>query len=698
MFQLFTSGKKAGIFYDSFENGCVLKAIEDLQNDIYRVCGQRLVSGNYLPAEYDGKLIIGTLKNDRFQEFLQRNGMNVPEIEGKWEYYVIRTVGEKEDTLLIAGSDDRGTMWGIYEFSRCFLGVDPLYLWTDHTPQKKDNLQLSGVNIVDGPKTFQFRGWFINDEDLIEGFSRKGIPEKEYDFHKDFGPMLRMLVETGLRLKQNLLIPCSHLDIDKPEEEALIRIVTERGMFISMHHQEPVGVHQFTVDRYWKERGIDDINYSEYKENYEEVWRHYIRKWSRYDNVIWQLGLRGRGDRPVWYNATGIPTSIEERGKLISDAIQKQLDIIREENPGKEILSSSTLWMEGMGLYKENALRFPEGTKVIFADFAPEQMWGEGYYTARREKNRDYGLYYHVGFWGCGPHLVQGNSLEKIYFNYKDAVAKGDSDYSILNVSNFREFVHGTEFIADLTWDIDSFDVDSYRLDWCEREFETKNAMEIAEIYREYYRCFYEMDAELVPGQMVFMDGMAKRVALMLMEIIRGGELRQVDIQNKHLYNFKSTDEFISYYKNATEIGIRRFQRLYQKAAAAIETVAKDRQQFYISNMIVQIEIILGLYTWVHSLCLAAEDRRGPADDSAYERNIDEAVYALSKICVDRRKSLFGKWEHWYDGDSLINIPKDIEMTMELYHGISKKREKMDILNSISRTGNPDGKEEVMKE
>ena len=114
--------------------------------------------------------------------------------------------------------------------------------------------------------------------------------------------------------------------------------------------------------------------------------------------------------------------------------------------------------------------------------------------------------------------------------------------------------------------------------------------------------------------------------------------------------------------------------------------------------MIVQIEIILGLYTWVHSLCLAAEDRRGPADDSAYERNIDEAVYALSKICVDRRKSLFGKWEHWYDGDSLINIPKDIEMTMELYHGISKKREKMDILNSISRTGNPDGKEEVMKE
>ena len=42
------------------------------------------------------------------------------------------------------------------------------------------------------------------------------------------------------------------------------------------------------------------------------------------------IGLRGRGDRPVWYNAAGIPASNEDRGKLISDAIQKQLDIKRQ--------------------------------------------------------------------------------------------------------------------------------------------------------------------------------------------------------------------------------------------------------------------------------------------------------------------------------------------------------------------------------
>ena len=170
----------------------------------------------------------------------------------------------------------------------------------------------------------------------------------------------------------------------------------------------------------------------------------------------------------------------------------------------------------------------------------------------------------------------------------------------------------------------------------------------------------------MVPGQMLFMDGMARRVALKLMEIIGGDEIRQVDIQNKRLFAFEKTDEFIAYYKNATEIGIRRLKKLYAKATAALGLVAKDRQPFYISNMIVQIEIILGLYTWVYNLCLAAADRRGVSDDAAYEGYLDEAVYALSKISMDRKKALSGKWEHWYDGDSLININEDIQLTRKL--------------------------------
>jgi len=190
------------------------------------------------------------------------------------------------------------------------------------------------------------------------------------------------------------------------------------------------------------------------------------------------------------------------------------------------------------------------------------------------------------------------------------------------------------------------------------------------------------MESDLIPRQMLFMDGMSRRVALKLMEIIRGAELKQVDIQNRKLFDFRTADEFIAYYKDATEEGIRRFRKLYTRAVKAVEIVAGDRQSFYITNMIVQIEIILGLYTWVYNLCLAAEDRRNKSDDSVFVEYLDEAVYALSKIIMDRKKASWDKWEHWYDGDLLINVSDCLEMTKSLYPGKSFSSEVLDILNS----------------
>lgn len=675
MFKLFDQNVMATIYHDCFEKTCITKAVADLQKDVCCVSGRMASVKAFLPLECSG-VIVGSLTNTRFADYLKQHGIAVSEIVGKWENYTIRTV---DGALLIAGSDERGTMWGIYEFSRRYLGVDPLYLWTDHEPKMLQEVAISEASIVDGPKTYKFRGWFINDEDLIEGFCRGSKPDEEYRFHNDYAATLEMLVETALRLKQNLLIPCSHLDLENPAEEDLVRLVTERGMYISMHHQEPVGVHQFTVDCYFKDCGIENVNYVEHPDKYEEIWTHYIRKWAKYDNVIWQLGLRGRGDRPVWYNNSSIPDTPEARGKIISDAIQTQLDIVKREYAGREVLSTSTLWMEGMGLYRQNALKFPEGTAVIFADFGPNQMWGEGYYDTRRDENTNYGGYYHVCFWGCGPHLIQGNPPEKIYYNYKAAVEKGDNHYSVLNVSNFREHVYGAECVAEITWDIENFDIADFSRRWCEKEY---GAAEVADIYADWFDCFYEMDNELIEKQMLFMDGMSRRVAMKLMEIIKGNELKKMDIQNKKLFGFDNTDDFIAYYLNATDVGLKRFKRVYHKAMQLRDTIPAERKGFFTNNIIVQTEIMIGLYTWVKDLCLAAMNRRGHGRDTVYEDLIDDAVYALEKIIMDRQKALEGKWEHWYDGDTLMNIPADIALTEGLHLDTVHEEVKLDIYAS----------------
>ena len=48
-----------------------------------------------------------------------------------------------------------------------------------------------------------------------------------------------------------------------------------RGLYLSMHHIEPLGVSAFTYENYWAERGQEPL-FSYYSEpaKVEEVWRH----------------------------------------------------------------------------------------------------------------------------------------------------------------------------------------------------------------------------------------------------------------------------------------------------------------------------------------------------------------------------------------------------------------------------------------
>src|SRR5690606_16199032 len=113
--------------------------------------------------------------------------------------------------------------------------------------------------------------------------------------------IMEKLVESMVRLRYNLIIPASFIDIKNPPEKRLVDIAASRGVFLSMHHIEPMGVSGFTFFNYWNERGKDyKFSYYSHPEAMKEVWTEYAKEWVQYDNVIWQIGLRGIADRPVW--------------------------------------------------------------------------------------------------------------------------------------------------------------------------------------------------------------------------------------------------------------------------------------------------------------------------------------------------------------------------------------------------------------
>ena len=146
----------------------VIRAIEDLQKDIFKVTGRRPeLKIDTIPAS-SRVVIAGTLgKSILIDTLVQKQVIDTTGLTGKWEKFILQTVKEPipgiESAMIITGSDKRGTIFGIYDLSEQ-IGVSPWYWWADAPVQKKDNIYFIPGTYSDGEPAVKYRGIFINDE------------------------------------------------------------------------------------------------------------------------------------------------------------------------------------------------------------------------------------------------------------------------------------------------------------------------------------------------------------------------------------------------------------------------------------------------------------------------------------------------------------------------------------------------------
>lgn len=86
-------------------------------------------------------IIIGTIDKSPVVQHLAENGIvSVGDVKGKWEATVVTTVKTPVDgvqsALVIAGSDKRGAIYGMFDLSQQ-MGVSPWYWWADVPAKKK---------------------------------------------------------------------------------------------------------------------------------------------------------------------------------------------------------------------------------------------------------------------------------------------------------------------------------------------------------------------------------------------------------------------------------------------------------------------------------------------------------------------------------------------------------------------------------
>lgn len=517
--------------------------------------------------------------------------------------------------IRISGSDPLGLVYGIYAFSERCLGVDPLWFWKGMPPEKRARLELAPQTLASTPAKFRYRGWFINDEDLLTEFGTSAGPRHiDYPFYArviDLA-MAERIYEALLRLGGNLIIPASFVDVMNPPEAELVRRAVARGLYVTQHHVEPMGVSHFGFENYWKARGAKkEFRYATEPDAVRAVWRDYAAKWRELarDQVVWQLGMRGRGDRPIWANDKAITP--ETAGDFISRAIADQWEIVRMVDPRSQPPATTTLWAEGSELMAAGKLKLPAGITVVFADLGASQELQRDFHECPRLPQYRFGVYYHVAFWRRGPHLVQGVAPERIVGTFRQMEARRDNQYALVNVSNIREHVLGAHTFIRTAWH------------GAQRPLEQTLAEFAPPETRPFMNAFYAalvrrpdgvwlQDGDCVDAVAVFLG--AKKPAE------RGAAVR------------KYVDP------DVLETAAARFEKV--ASAGELATVPERWRAWTRDYFIVQANYLAALYRTVAALA-----REQPA----------EAVRHLEKSLEIRAPLATGQWEGWYVGDKKAN-------------------------------------------
>ncbi|HXF27347.1 MAG TPA: glycosyl hydrolase 115 family protein, partial [Bryobacteraceae bacterium] len=387
----------------------VVRAAEDLVSDLTKVLGPgpRLVRDVAETAPVT--LWVTGLENNLA-------GIERPEAP---ESFVIATARRPRGgtAIVLAGADMRGTVYAIYQFSQQYLGVDPLYFWTDHEPARRHHIVLpSHLRKLQGPPMFRNRGWFINDEDLLTGWKPgatdgTGIALSVWD----------KLFEALLRLKGNMIVPGTFIFPDEPQ----VRAATERGLIIAQHHIEVLGTNTY--------RWPDDKPYSfvRFPKLLEAAWEKAVETYVPNQEVLWTVGYRGRHDRPFWEDDRFAGASDRDKGRVIDEAMDAEMKIVRRHRSHPEFIMNA--WDEAVGLLKEGDLQVPPGVSLVWPD--------DGHGTIRDEAAmaKKQGVYYHTAM-----HDFMANQLTemvppaRIEEELGRAVRAGATEYLLDNTSDLR--------------------------------------------------------------------------------------------------------------------------------------------------------------------------------------------------------------------------------------------------------------------
>lgn len=442
--------RNATVSYSQEEPKQVLRAINDLRIDIERVTG----AGKDGVRNEGGQIVVGTYGSKTIEKLIAKGLLKEQDLMGKWESYVITVTNEPEPRLVIAGSDKRGTIYGIYEVSQR-IGVTPWYWWADVPVRQNPQATIDCDYYASGEPTVRYRGIFINDEDW--GLKPWAASNYERELG-DIGPKTYARVcELLLRLKANMLAPAMHSCTGAFYSHPQSKVVCDSfGIIITTSHCEPLLLNN-AASTEWDQLRDGDWNYKTNRETILQKWEDRLSAASKYEN-IYTTAMRGLHDAGLQGN---LP--LEERVPLITKVIDDQRQLLEKHigRQASEIPQIFVPYKETMDIY-ENGLQVPDDITLVWVDDNYGYMKRVSNPEEQQRKGRA-GVYYHLSYLGAPHDYLWLNTTPPVlmYEELKKAYDCGADHYWLLNVGDIKPMELGIQTFMDMAWNIHAFDFDT---------------------------------------------------------------------------------------------------------------------------------------------------------------------------------------------------------------------------------------------
>ena len=412
---------------------------------------------------------------------LKAAGIDVERLRKQKDAFCIKA---HDQQLIVAGSNGRGTAYGILELSR-MAGVSPWKWWADEKPERRERLALpADFHTMQSPSV-EYRGIFINDEDW-------STRPWSWQTHSPARPGMisaqtyRQVFRLLMRLRANAIWPAMH---ESTTPFFLVPGAKEAadscGIVIGTSHCEPMMRNNVGE---WNKEERGAYNYMTNKEGVQRYWAERLQETGRYEN-IYTIGMRGIHDgamegvgRNLNEQTAALQQVINDQRVMLSKYVSKHVEQIPQQFvPYKEVLQ-----------VMENGLSVPNDVMLTWCDD------NYGYMTRlsdslQQKRQGGAGVYYHLSYWGR-PHDYLWLSTTQpglIYNEMREAYDHNARRMWIANVHELKTAAYDLELFLDLAWDINAVGPSTlfdHLRHWLFREFGQQAGERLLPVMQEFYR------------------------------------------------------------------------------------------------------------------------------------------------------------------------------------------------------------------